>query len=683
MTRNVEVGIDTGGTFTDVVCQEPGQPMQLVKIPSTPHDPAEAVLSAVDFLRSEWGIEPERIARFVHGTTVATNAVLERKGSRIGLLTTLGFEDVIEIGRQLRSSIYDVILSNETPVFLAPGRRRRGVVERVGADGSVVQQLDEQQVRDAIVHLVENEKVECIAVCLLFSFLNDIHEVRIKEIVNELYPAVSVSLSSEVNPEFREYERTVVTAFDAYVKPVINGYIARLEAGLRKKGVEAPLQIMQSRGGVAAAPIARRRPVNLFLSGPAGGVIGGRQAGLLAGRENIITVDVGGTSSDIALIRDGKPILRSEGMIENFPVRTPMVDVNAIGAGGGSIAWIDAGGGLRVGPESAGSDPGPACYGRGGTRATVTDASIVLGYLNPDYFAGGRLKLDKSLSWQVIENTIARPLNISVQEAAAGIHKVVNSQMSEGIRLVTIKQGEDPRKYALIPLGGAGGLHATALADDLGITQIIVPQSPGVLAAVGHVHAPVEHAASVAMPGNLADIDRDEVERKLASLDERIDELMRKEDNSDVRSEIIYSADVSYVGQSHFLSVELHRGTDMFDRLRSDFLSLHDRIFGYATEGALKLSNIHSVHRRHRSEEIGYTPGNTTGIADKAARDVVFLEAGAIRNARIVERSALTPGTRLDGPLIVEQPDTTTIVDQQWIVSVLENGVLLLQKKSV
>jgi len=682
LRKEVEVGVDTGGTFTDVVCYEAGAPLRLVKIPSTPHDPAQAVLSAVDFMKDEWGIDPACISRFVHGTTVATNAVLERKGATVGLLATNGFSDVIEIGRQLRTSIYDVILSPETPAFLAPGRRRRGVVERIAADGSILLPLDEDDVRASVRSLVEEERVDCIAVSLLFSFLNDKHEMRIKEIISDLYPDLPVSLSCEVNPEFREYERTVVTAFDAYVKPVIDGYLMRLEAGLKERGVIAPLQIMQSRGGISAATIAREKPVNLFLSGPAGGVIGGRRAGTLGGCGNIITVDVGGTSSDIALIRDGKPILRSEGIIDGFPVRAAMVDVNAIGAGGGSIAWVDEAGGLRVGPESAGSDPGPACYGRGGERATVTDASIVLGYLNPGYFAGGRLKLDPQKSRDVIETTIARPLKLSVEEAAAGIHKVVNAQMSEGIRLVTIKQGEDPRKFALIPLGGAGGIHATALADELGLTRILVPQSPGVLAADGHVHAPIEHAASTALQQKVSDIKIEDLEKILAELDVSVGSLMANEGSENAPTTISYTADVSYVGQSHFLPIELCLGQGVFSALRDDFIKLHDRIFGYATDGELKVANVHSTHRRVTRDQTQTATLYKTATVIGDPRRVIFAKGGTVDETPILQRSELEAGSVQQGPLIIEQPDTTTVVDAGWTVNVLDTGVLLLEKSA-
>jgi N-methylhydantoinase A/oxoprolinase/acetone carboxylase beta subunit len=387
-----EIGIDVGGTFIDVVCRGGDGSVRIAKLPTTRDDPSQAVLAALEKARRDWGVPLTEITRFAHGTTAATNAVLERKGARIGLIATEGFRDVLEIGRQMRHQMYDLVLRPETPVFLAPGRYRKEVRERLDAQGRVLIPLDDDSVRRAVAELVEVD-VQAIAVCLLFSFLDPAHEQRIRAIIAEAHPAMPVSLSSDVDPAFREYERTCVTAFDAYIKPVIADYLANLERGLAAAGVTVPLQVMQSRGGLMSSAIARQRPVRLFLSGPAAGVIGGVEAGRASGFLDLITVDIGGTSCDIALVTDGAPLIRSEGVIDGYTVRVPMVDVSAMGAGGGSIAWLDGAGSLRVGPHSAGSEPGPACYGRGGAQPTVTDASVVLGYIDPARFAGGALTL--------------------------------------------------------------------------------------------------------------------------------------------------------------------------------------------------------------------------------------------------------------------------------------------------
>ena len=526
--RSFEIGVDIGGTFTDIVCREAGGGLHVLKVPTTRGDPSEAVIRAIAELRERWGIAAAEITRFAHGTTVATNAVLERKGARIGLLTTAGFRDVLEIGRQMRSEVYRIILEPEAPVFLAPRRYRREIAERIDASGAVVMPLDEAAVLSAADELVR-DGVEAIAIAFLFSFRNPSHERRAAELIRARHPGLMLSLSHEVDPAFREYERTVVTAFDAYLKPRVDNYLARLEAGLAQAGIDAPLQVMQSRGGLAAAEVARQRPVRLFLSGPAAGVIGGQIAGASASTDDLITIDVGGTSADIALISGRKPMLRSEGVIAGYAVRVAMVDVTTIGSGGGSIAHLDAAGGLRVGPQSAGSEPGPACYGRGGEQATVTDASIVLGYLDPEFFAGGRLKLEPAKAAEAIDRQVAKPLGMSTGEAALGIHRVLNAQMAEGIRLVSVRQGIDPRTYALVPLGGAGGLHATALARELGIRRIVVPRLPGVLSAAGLLAAPVEHEVTAEFATPLAALDVAGLRDRLGEVDRRAAGLMAAE----------------------------------------------------------------------------------------------------------------------------------------------------------
>src|SRR5215471_7652859 len=579
---DVSIGVDIGGTFTDVVVRRPGARTRIMKIPSTRKDPSIAVLEAVKQMEEEWGLAPQQVARFVHGTTVATNAVLEREGACIGLITTRGFRDVLEIGRQMRHQMYDLALDPETPTFLAPGRLRREIRERINATGEVLAALDEAAVTAAADELV-SAGAQAIAVVFLFSFLNNSHERRAREIIAARHPHVFVSLSSEVDPAFREYERTVVTAFDAYVKPVVDRYLANLDAGLLAAAVPAPLQIMQSRGGICSSATARLRSVRLFLSGPAAGVIGARMVGGAAGLRDLITVDIGGTSCDIALIEDGTPALRSDGRIGGYPVRVGMLDVNSIGAGGGSIAWLDATRGLRVGPQSAGSEPGPACYGLGGNEPTLTDASVVLGYLDPKHFAGGRLPLNPERGREAIERVIARPLGLTVNEAALGIHRIINAQIAEGIRFVSIRQGHDPRRFTLVPLGGAGALHACALAEELGIKRVLVPRLPGVLSAIGLLSAPVEHEVSTALPRPVDGLDLREVRATLDKLDARCSALMAKE--SVVSKDVVrrYCADICYAGQAYHLEVPFEpTASDPLSALKSAFFAAHDRTYGYA-----------------------------------------------------------------------------------------------------
>jgi N-methylhydantoinase A/oxoprolinase/acetone carboxylase beta subunit len=673
-----EIGVDIGGTFTDVVCRAPSGEVRLVKIPTTRGNPSQGVLQALRHMRSEWGVDPAAIARFVHGTTVATNAVLERKGARIGLITTEGFKDVLEIGRQMRRSMYDLKLKPETPVFLAPGSRRKEVRERVAASGDVLVRLDEAGVRKAADELVA-DGAEAIAVAFLFSFLAPAHERRAREIILAAHPGLMVSLSSEVDPAFREYERTCVTAFDAYIKPVVSRYLAAMEDDLAGAGVKAPLQIMQSRGGISAARIARERPVRLFLSGPAAGVIGGLTAGAAVGAQDLITVDIGGTSCDIALISGGKPLIRPEGVIDGYAVRVAMVDVNAIGSGGGSIAWIDGAGSLRVGPHSAGSEPGPACYARGGTEATVTDASVVLGYLDPAYFAGGSLKLDAALARRAVEERVAEPMGLSVEEAALGIHRVLNAQMAEAIRLVSIGRGIDPRGYALLPLGGGGALHATALARELSMTRIVVPPHPGVLSAAGLLGAPVEHEVSTAFPRNLAEARWGEIADALAGLDRDCAALMAKEGSTGA-AEIAWHADLCYVGQSYHIEIPLQpSAADPLETLYRDFLAAHDRIYGHSTEGPARIVNLRTIHQaRAGAAPSGGAPAPRSGDARKPERRILVASGPCI--AAVYDRALLAPGGVLDGPAIVEQADTTTLIEPGWRGEVARDASLVLTR---
>jgi N-methylhydantoinase A len=677
----IEVGVDIGGTFTDIVCREPGGAMRLMKVPTTRDDPSTAVLQSLSEMGKHWGLSPAAIRRFAHGTTVATNAVLERKGARIGLITTEGFRDVLEIGRQLRTQVYRIVLEPETPIFLAPGRYRKEVRERISATGEVVVPLDEASVLQAAGELVA-DGVEAIALCFMFSFVNPDHERRAEALIARSHPGIMLSLSHEVDPAFREYERTVVTAFDAYVKPVVDSYLARLEGGLADAGVTAPLQVMQSRGGLTVAPVARERPVRLFLSGPAAGVIGGRIAGASAGADDLITIDVGGTSADIALISRRKPMLRPEGRVGGYPIRVAMVDVNTIGAGGGSIAHLDASGGLRVGPQSAGSDPGPACYGLGGTEATVTDASVVLGYLDPGYFAGGKLALEPERAERAIMERVARPLGMTAAQAALGIHRVLNTQMAEGIRLVSVRQGVDPRRYALLPLGGAGGLHATALARELGMTRIIVPRIPGVLAAAGLLAAPIEHEVSAAFPTPLAAFDLAALKRALAEVDAKAASLMRAERVELGEITVSYQADVCYIGQSYNLEIPIRLDADNpGERLYRDFLTAHDRVYGHSVETPAKIVNIRTVHQARGSEvleEMRFAPSG--GPAEIGRRDILVAGGTAPVTAIVYDRDALTGGFRFAGPSIVQQADTTTLVEPGWQGLVDEAGNLVLTR---
>ena len=704
------VGVDVGGTFTDVVCVREGRPPVVFKVPSTPADPGDAAIAAIERLAAGKGVESGSIVQLAHGTTVATNAVLERKGGRLGIIATEGFRDTLEIGRQMRRQMYEVRLDPQTPVFLAPRAMRLVVRERIGPNGEIIEPLDEGSVRAALDRLVA-QGAECIAVCLLFSFVNPVHERRVREMAREEHPDLEISLSSDVDPAFREYERTAVTAFDAYIKPTVRRYLTSLGARLGDAGVPAPLQVMQSRGGLASAELARDRPVRLFLSGPAAGVIGGQATGTAAGYDDLITLDVGGTSSDIALVSGAKPLLRAEGVIDGFPVRVPMVDVNAIGAGGGSIAWLDDAGGLRVGPHSAASDPGPACYARGGREPTVTDASVVLGFLDPERFAGGAIRLDPSRAVDALRSRIAEPLGLEVEDAAAGIHRVVNAQMAEGIRLVSVRQGFDPREFTLVAMGGAGPIHACALAADLGIVRVVVPRHPGVLSAAGLLAAPIEHEVSVAYGEPFAGLSMAPVRRIVADLDAAGRKLTEREGLASESIEVLHFADVCHVGQGYFLEVPFDPGADDgIERLYADFLATHERVHGHAVEAPARFVNLRAVHRQRMDAS---AVASATGAAESPQRPRVATSPGApgtpalataapvrasrvsdsrrvVRfpdepgrvETRIVSRETLVSGDRLRGPAIVEQDDTTTLVPPGWAAVSGDGGVMILSPDS-
>jgi len=677
----VQIGVDIGGTFTDIVALDGEGRLALAKVPSTPKDLLDGIGAAVGKVLALAGAPPGDVERFIHGTTVATNAVLEQKGAVTAVLTTEGFEDVLEMGRQKRSRMYDLEMDPETPSFLAPGRRRVGIRERLDARGAVLVPLDEGQVR-AAVQTLRAQGVQAIAVCYLFSFVNPAHERRTRELCAEIAPEISVSLSSEVDPTFREYERLCVTAFDAYLGPVVKRYLAGLADTLRGLGIRAVPLIMRSRGGIVSAALAARQPVTLFLSGPAGGVIGAGWAAERSGVRDFVSLDMGGTSNDVAVVRSGAPLLASEGSIGPYPVRTPMVDVNTIGAGGGSIAWIDAAGGLRVGPRSAGAEPGPACYGRGGDAATVTDASVVLGYLNPERFAGGALTLDVGAAERAV-GAIGRRLGVDTITAAAGIHRVINARMADQIRLVTIKRGYDPRQFSLVVLGGAGPVHGAALAAEMGMAEVLVPEAPGVLAAFGLLAAAIEHHHARTLQARTDVADLAAVNRCLAELDAAGRARMHEEGVAAADVHVAYTADMRYVGQAYELEVPIaapvaaERVPDIVAALHA----VHERVYGYArTQQTVEFVNFRAVHTYRLPRPVVRPSAQAHGRLDDARVGERRAYFDGFVSAAIYERARLPLGARLAGPAIVEQMDTTTVIPPGVTAVVDDAGNLRLRR---
>ena len=680
------VGVDIGGTFTDVIGRREDR-VWSAKVPSSPKDLVAGVLAGVEAVLALSGAAPGDIDRFVHGTTIATNAILEEKGARIGLLMTEGFEDVLEIGRQKRSRMYDLFSAPETPVFLAPGRRRAGITERIDSDGTIVVPLDETGVRETVARLVEEEGIEAVAVCYLFSFRNPSHERRTADIIARDFPRLAVSISSEVDPVFREYERTCVTAYDAYVRPVVNGYLDRLDSALRRRGIRAPLLIMQSRGGAASMRRTVARPVTTLLSGPAAGTLGGRSAGERSGRRDLITLDIGGTSSDVALARGGASLISREGRIRGYPLRVPMVDVHSIGAGGGSIARLDDAGVLKVGPESAGASPGPACYGRGGSAPAVTDASLVLGYLDPARFAGGiRLQIDAA---ERAVSALAEAMQCSLAEVAFGIHTVCNAAMAEAVRMLTVKRGHDPRDFALVLLGGAGPLHGGAIAERLAIETLIVPPRPGVLAAEGLLEARIQcdRYRTFATRAQIAD------PALMRTAFEELEAAGRVEMSRDgVAADTITVerfAEMRYAGQSYELEVPLGRGVVEARSIAAAERAFRDRYREVYGHGSLE-EEVEFVNLRVLLSGPPMTPPAAERVhADQAApaaprpaavRPAFFGHPHGWRDAALHNRAALAVGAAIEGPAIVTQADTTTVIYPGHRAAVDDAGNLVVTR---
>ncbi len=679
------VGVDVGGTFTDVVVyDDAAKSWRLTKVPSTPPDFMDGFVQGVDAAcRLFPGGSVEAVARVVHGTTVATNAILEHRGARLGILTTKGIEDILIIGRMKRSQMYDLFMDPDEPLFLAPRRRILGITERLDARGGVVVPLVEAEVGAAAAELVERHRVDAIVVCYLHSYLNPEHERRTREIVRAAYPDLDVSLSSEVDPRYREYERLVLTGFDAYVRPVIRRYLSGLEARMADAGIRAPLQVMQSRGGINGVWGVLERPEGTILSGPAAGVIGATQVAKAAGYPDCISVDMGGTSADVALCEGGQPVVSTDGYVDRYPLRTPMIDIRTIGAGGGSIAWIDAGGVLKVGPRSAGARPGPACYGRGGVEPTVTDASLVLGYLNPASFAGGIVPRPE-LAREAVEARIARPLGIPVTEAALGIHRIVNANMAHTLRVVSIERGKDPRQFALVAFGGAGPIHAGRLAEELGVRTVLVPPAPGVLSALGLLMADIEHHHSRTFRAAAEDADVQAIEGALAELDAVCAERMARDGVDPRLSRVAHFAEMRYAGQSYELEVPLPAPVTRaaLDAAVHEFHATHRRVYAYAKDGAVvELVTLRTVHTFELPERVAIgrvAPAAEAGSAAPGARRACFDATAGFVEVPVYQRASLDVGTELAGPAIIEQPDTTTVLypEHRAVVDGLGNLVV-------
>ncbi|MFC3959801.1 hydantoinase/oxoprolinase family protein [Halovivax cerinus] len=681
-STGVRVGVDVGGTFTDVVAVRDGE-LTVTKTPSTPDAPDEGVVEGLELSRVAGGYAFEDVADLAHGTTVATNAVLERDWADVALVTTEGFRDALSIGRQDRPDIYDYTETKPEPVV--PRRRRFEVTERLDERGRVRTPLDEASVR-AIADEFPDE-IESVAVSLLFSFENDAHERRVGEILDDELGGVSLSLSSDVRPEIREYERTLVTALNAALKPVMDAYVGRLEGAVGDRGIEPALRIMQSNGGTIGADRARTRPVDTLLSGPAAGVQGAAHVADLRGQADVITMDMGGTSCDVSLVRDGEPAVDTGLEIGAYPVAVPSVDVHTIGAGGGSIAWVDDGGALRVGPRSAGAAPGPVCYGRGGSKPTVTDAQVLCGRLDPSRFLDdgredgeGHGGVDRDAVEAAVAEHVAEPLGLSIDEAAEGILDVANATMERALRVVTVEAGHDPRDFGLVAYGGAGPAHAAALAESLSVPRVLVPRTAGVLSALGLLVSDrlVERSASMVRP--LADVDPGAIEDALADFEAE----GRAQLGTTDRILVDRSLDLRYVGQTFDLTVDLPDEPVTGETLATAveaFHAAHERRYGHASpDEPVELVTVRARARavvEPPALSAADGPGANEGDPIRETRSVVF--GGTTRETPVYDRQGLVAGDELDGPAIVEGAESTVVVRPDWCATVDEYGTIVME----
>lgn len=660
------LAVDTGGTFTDFVLfdGESGR-IETFKVLSTPTDPASAVETGLKRVSDEHGVPIETIERFIFGTTVATNAVLERKGARVALLTTRGMRDVLEIQRQWRQRLFDLYLQKPEP--LARRRNRIDVNERLNASGEVVVELAPDEV-ERVADLVASLDIDAVAVSTLFSFLNPSHEGRLVEAVRRRKPDLPVTASHEVCPEFREYERTATTVMNAYTMPVVMRLVDRLEEVLGDLGFKGAFGIIQSNGGLMSLAKARSHPVNTLLSGPAGGVIGATEVSLGSGEANLLGFDVGGTSTDIALIEDGTIRLTPDGGIGGYPVKVPQVGVHTIGAGGGSIARPVLGT-LKVGPESAGAQPGPVCYGRGGEAPTGTDAAVALGYIDPAFFAGGEMALNSGAAGAAILEQVATPLGLTQDEGALAILRVQAANIVTGIRKVSVEIGKDPRDFVLVPFGGAGGLYAGLVAEEAGMSRILLPRYPSVLSALGMLMTDVRHELVRSRVQGVDTMTAKEISELFDDLAAEACEVAAREGAAADAVTVLRSLDMRYVGQAYEINVplseEIDAAADPLTALRSAFDAEHERLYGQCSPSEPveivnhRVGAIGSVRKARLST---LAPRDSGTATPRNHRRALFNLEDGWQDCPVFNRERLHPGDRVIGPAFVEDNGSSFVL---------------------
>jgi N-methylhydantoinase A len=677
----IRVGIDVGGTFTDAAMLDPDNGLTVTKVPTTPPQFDRGVINALDAIIARAGVAVSDVHYLSHGSTVATNAIVTDQLARTGLLTTRGFRDVLEIGTGQRTGLYDLAGSRKPPIV--PRSLRLEVDERVGPDGHVVRELSDADVIAAAAHF-RAEGVEAVAIVFLFSFANPSHEQRARDILVAHLPGVAVSISSEVSPEFREYQRTSTTALNASLLPLVGGYLEKVVAKVEEREVPATLLMMRSNGGLAPAADAATLPVSLVASGPAAGVMGVATVARRVGIDNLLTFDMGGTTADVALVLDGRPQLEFKGEAGGHPINLPQMDILSVGAGGGSIASVDEFGSLRVGPESAGADPGPAGYGKGGQLPTITDAHLVLGILPAGRLLGASVRLDLAAAESAIDGHVARPLGLTVREAAEGIMRVANAKMASALRVASVSRGYDPRELTLVAFGGAGPMHAAALADELGMRSILIPPAPGAACALGLLLSDVQYDLSRPWTERDRSLRADLVGAGLAEIRDEGERSLREAGFESAAARVELSVDIRYHGQAYELSIPVPDSLDeeAMNVVAERFHSTHKTTYGHELRDvALEVVNL-------RGRAIGAVANSVDSIAristSGAVSDAGTRDVGGVGDGephRLLNRAGIAADAPQAGPMILEEDDTTIHVPRGWVAHRRQFETIILTKE--
>jgi N-methylhydantoinase A len=697
--KRYRIGIDVGGTFTDVVLvEEQSGEILVAKVATVPDDPSKGCVAGFDKALAQHRVAPQALSFAVHGTTIATNTIIQGKGAKAGLIASEGFRDVLEIAYQTRPTLYDVFF--EKPKPLIPRHLCLGVPERMGHDGETIVPLDEAAVRGA-ARALKQQGVEAVVVAFLHSYRDPSNERRARELILEEFPETAVVLSSDVCPEYREYPRTSTTAVNAVLVPRVSPYVSNLEDRLAARGMVAGLHLMTSSGGIVAADTAKRLPVTLVESGPAAGVIGATYVAVLAGYRNLLALDIGGTTAKAAVVTDGEPTVSDQFEVgvqavatvtahrgQGYPVRTPVISLVEIGAGGGSVAYVDPGGALTVGPESVGAVPGPAAYGEGGTRPSLTDANVLLGRIDPNFFLGGEKKLRVDLAEKAIAEHVAARLGMEPAAAASAVIDVANTKMTSALYFISVEQGIDPRDYILVASGGAGPMHAVAIAEELGVGKVLIPPTPGLNSAVGLLATDLRHEQVRTYMRRHDEADPADMDRHFSEMAETMADLLGREGVEPAKRRIIREIDMCYVGQSYALRVPFpdQGGADVIAGAVAAFHQLHQDTYGHCDrDEAVNLMSLRALGLglvdRPRFRELA----GGTGLADRAVksrRDVYFRETGAPARVPIYDRALLASGDSFEGPAIVEQMDTTTVVPPGARVDVDRFGNLIITTRA-